>query len=146
MPAEEHVEAANDTTSVSEDTTNNVINVLANDIGPAGSTLTVVTITQGTHGSVMIGPEDADVLYTPNPNFAGTDTFSYTVSNGTDTATATVTITVVNVDIDIEGTSGDDVFLLRLDATGRSAGLCERCRNGDAHLHGTRGFAHAAGV
>jgi hypothetical protein len=57
----------------------------------------VSAVTQGAHGSVT--NNGTSVSYTPNSNFFGTDTFTYTISDGhggTDTATVNVTITNVN--------------------------------------------------
>src|SRR5437667_12581838 len=62
-------------------------------------TLTVTAITQGTHGSVAITGGGTGVSYTPAANFFGTDTFTYTVSDGNGGIdTATVTVTVTNVE------------------------------------------------
>jgi hypothetical protein len=114
-----HIETANDSATVNEDTANNAINVLVNDTGPAGSTLRVAAVTQGMHGAVVIGPNGAHVLYTPAPNFVGTDTFAYTVTDGMGgAATAMVTVTVVNADTDFQGTAGDDAYFVRRDASG----------------------------
>ena len=111
--------ANDDTATVNEDSTANVINVLSNDTDVDGDTLTVSAVTQGAHGTVSIGTGGANITYTPNANFAGTDTFTYTVSDGNGgTDTATVTVTVLNIDTDFQGTNGDDVFLVRRDAAG----------------------------
>jgi uncharacterized repeat protein (TIGR01451 family) len=70
------------------------IDVLNNDSDPDGDALTVDSVTQGTHGSVINNGDD--VTYTPDSGFSGTDSFTYTVSDGnggTDTATVTVTVT-----------------------------------------------------
>jgi hypothetical protein len=68
--------------------------VLANDTGPAGATLTVLSITQPAHGSAVLG-SNGSVVYTPQATFLGSDSFTYTVSDGLgDKATATVTVTV----------------------------------------------------
>ncbi len=49
------------------------------------------------HGTVTVNP-DGSFQYTPNANFYGTDSFTFTTFDGTDTSTeATVTITVANV-------------------------------------------------
>jgi hypothetical protein len=113
------IEALNDTATVNEDTTASIITVLANDTGPSGSMLSVVAVSQPTNGSAAIGANGAHVVYTPQPNFVGTDTFGYTVTDGTGTvATAMVTVTVVNVDTDLQGTAGDDMFLVRRDVSG----------------------------
>jgi VCBS repeat-containing protein len=86
-----------DTATVAEDG-NVSVTVLANDSDADGDTLTVASVTQGTHGSVSINP-DKTVKYTPAANYNGSDSFTYTVSDGnggTATATVTVTITAVN--------------------------------------------------
>jgi len=59
--------------------------------------LTVTAVTQGSHGSVT--NNGTSVSYTPNSNFFGTDSFTYTISDGNGgTDTATVNITVTNVE------------------------------------------------
>jgi hypothetical protein len=69
-----------------------------------GDTLTVVAVTQGSHGTVNLN--GGVVTYTPNSMFTGTDSFTYTVSDGNGgSATATVQVTVVLG-------SGDDVYSL----------------------------------
>ncbi|MEW8057838.1 MAG: retention module-containing protein, partial [Candidatus Thiodiazotropha endolucinida] len=75
------------------------VNVLPNDSDPDGDTLTVTAVTQGTNGSVVIDPVSGNPVYTPNADFNGTDTFTYTIDDGnggTDTATVTVTVGAVN--------------------------------------------------
>jgi hypothetical protein len=64
-----------------------VINVLANDPGVG---LQIVSVTQGANGTVAINPGNTTVTYTPNPGFAGFDTFTYTTANGTAAVTVTV--------------------------------------------------------
>ena len=72
-----------------------VINLLANDSGPAGLTLSITQVTAPAHGTVQIGT-NGFVNYKPSPSFnGGLDTFVYTVSDGLDVATATVTVTVL---------------------------------------------------
>jgi VCBS repeat-containing protein len=69
------------------------IDVLNNDSDSDGDTLTVNSVTQGSHGSVT--NNGSDVTYTPDPGFTGTDSFTYTISDGnggTDTATVTVAV------------------------------------------------------
>ena len=88
--------AFDDSDSISEDGTSTV-DVLANDSDVEGDTLTIQSVTQGANGSV-VDNGDGTVTYTPNPDWNGVDTFTYTVSDGalTDTATVTVTVTAVN--------------------------------------------------
>jgi VCBS repeat-containing protein len=88
--------AVNDTATTAEDTPVDIA-VLDNDSDPDGDTITLISVTNGSRGTVAINP-DSTVRYTPNLNFNGTDTFTYTVSDGdgaTDTATVTVTVTPV---------------------------------------------------
>jgi hypothetical protein len=88
--------AVDDATTVDEDGSVTVA-VLANDTDPENDPLTVVSVTQGTNGSVAIAGNQ--VTYTPNANFNGTDSFTYTASDGnggTGGATVTVTVTPVN--------------------------------------------------
>ena len=76
------------------------IPVLANDTDIEGDTLTVALVTQPANGTVVING-DGTVTYTPNPDFNGTDTFTYRVcDDGTpvacDEGTVTVTVTPQN--------------------------------------------------
>jgi VCBS repeat-containing protein len=70
--------------------------VLANDTDADGDALSATLATGPAHGSLALGP-DGSFTYTPAAGFAGTDSFSYTASDGAATsAPATVTIGVVN--------------------------------------------------
>ena len=74
------------------------IAVLANDTDPDGDTLSVSSMTQGAHGSV-VKEMSGNLRYTPNSNYSGSDSFSYTISDGkglTATASVSVTIKAVN--------------------------------------------------
>ncbi|WP_428637330.1 Ig-like domain-containing protein, partial [Shewanella sp.] len=82
--------AVNDSATVSSGSSV-IIAVLSNDIDPEGDTLTVASVTQGSKGSVTL-LADGRVQYTPGKRFKGSDSFSYTISDGELTATATVTI------------------------------------------------------
>lgn len=91
--------AVNDSRSTPEDTPVN-IDVLANDSDPDGdaldkSSLTVVVAPKNGSFSISNGV----VTYTPNANFFGSDSFTYTVkdSQGATSNVATVTITVTSV-------------------------------------------------
>jgi len=89
--------AANDSATVAEDSGANTISVLGNDSDIDGDTLSVSAVTQGANGSVA--NNGSSVSYTPNANYNGPDSFSYTVSDGhggTATATVSVTVTAVN--------------------------------------------------
>jgi large repetitive protein len=92
----------NDIASVNEDSTNNQIDVLANDtIVP--NTNTVLSIqsvsTPSNGGTVSITSDAKKVVYTPAANYNGTETFTYTArdqSGATSTATVSVQVQAVN--------------------------------------------------
>ncbi len=56
----------------------------------------ITNITAPLHGVVSINPVDGSLLYTPNSNYSGSDTFTYTITDsGGLTSNATVNINVV---------------------------------------------------
>ncbi len=90
--------AVNDTASTTEETAVSG-NVLGNDtdVDP-GTTLTATLGASPTNGTVTLNA-DGSFTYTPNANFNGTDSFTYTASDGTavsNVATVTITVTGVN--------------------------------------------------
>lgn len=90
--------AVDDAATTPEDTAV-TIPVLANDSDEDSDVLFVSTVTPPANGTAVINPENTGVIYTPNLNFNGTDSFSYTVSDGrggTASATVTITVTAVN--------------------------------------------------
>ncbi len=68
-----------------------VIPVLANDSDPQGAKLTVVSVTQGSKGTVKINA-DGTVTYSPAKSLKSSDSFSYTISNGSKSASASVQV------------------------------------------------------
>jgi Cellulose binding domain/Bacterial Ig domain/Calx-beta domain/Glycosyl hydrolases family 18 len=71
-----------------------IVNVLANDTDPAGFALSVTAITQPKDGNAVLN-KDGTVTYTPKTGYTGSDSFSYTVSDGHGgTASALVSLTV----------------------------------------------------
>ncbi len=86
------VNAVDDSATVDGGTTNNTINVLANDT-PAGA-LSVTNVTGVSSGTATVAADGKSILFTPAANSPGTVTFTYTASNGVNTDTAVVTITV----------------------------------------------------
>ncbi len=90
--------AVDDTPTTNEDTAVTVT-VLANDTDVDGDTLSVTGFTQGIDGSVSQEQETNNLIYTPNLNFNGADSFTYDISDGKGgiaTATVNVTITPIN--------------------------------------------------
>ncbi|MEP0825047.1 MAG: tandem-95 repeat protein, partial [Nitrososphaera sp.] len=85
--------AANDDSAYTNEDTPTMINVLLNDFAPDGDDLTATIADGPAHGNVtMTAPGSA--TYTPAPDYHGTDSFTYVVSDGQATDTATVTIVV----------------------------------------------------
>ncbi|HEX7181652.1 MAG TPA: Ig-like domain-containing protein [Thermoanaerobaculia bacterium] len=86
---------ANDDSMILDEDTYFTTEVLANDTdvdgGPVSRSVTAVT--QGAHGTVVINPDNT-VTYTPQASYNGSDSFTYTVSDGIGTDTATVSVTV----------------------------------------------------
>ena len=71
------------------------IDVLANDTDPNRDTLTITDVTAAGHGTVAI--VNNQLVYSYQDDFAGTDTFNYTIADGHGgTSTAKVTVTVTN--------------------------------------------------
>ena len=81
-----------DTATTAEDTPVSVT-VLANDTDPNNDPLTVTGATDPPHGTAAV-QGDGTVLYTPDANYNGSDSFTYTVSDGTHTDTGAVAMTV----------------------------------------------------
>ncbi|MGA9335447.1 MAG: Ig-like domain-containing protein [Rudaea sp.] len=86
--------AQNDSSSVVENSTNNAIAVLANDSDADGNPISITAVTQPAHGSAQI--VGRQISYTPIPNYAGDDRFTYTISDNKGlSATASVSVTVL---------------------------------------------------
>ncbi len=88
--------AANDSYTTAEDTAV-TLNVLGNDSDPDGDSLLLWGYTQATNGTVSTDLS-GNLVYTPNANWSGTDTFTYTIrdsNGGIDTATVSVNVTPV---------------------------------------------------
>jgi hypothetical protein len=91
--------AVDDTASTTEDTPVNIAAsvLLANDSDPDNDTLTLVSVQTPVNGTVSLNA--GVVTFTPQANYSGPASFTYTISDGnggTDTATVNITITAVN--------------------------------------------------
>jgi len=70
-----------------------IINVIANDTDADGDSIAVSSVS-ATNGNVVI-QSDGTIKYTPNTNYTGVDTITYTISDGRGgTSSSTVTVTV----------------------------------------------------
>ena len=101
------ITAIADTSTVEEDGSV-TINVLAND-SFITTAPTALSASNGNNGSTALAESSPEqVVYTPNADFNGTDTFTYSISQGDKTSSAEVTVTVSAVNdaptIDIAST------------------------------------------
>jgi outer membrane lipase/esterase len=120
------------------------LNLLANDFDADGDALVLARVASSANAEVVLN-SDGSVFYTPNKDFKGIDTFTYTIEElgrtPALTATGTVTINVANSDF-VEISSGEnnrslavamDVLCGNLRASSDSAlgagrrNLLERC-------------------
>ena len=87
--------ATGESLSTNEDTALTITkaSLLTNDSDIDGDSLTVASFTQPTNGTVSLDA-NGDLVFTPNADSNGTDSFTYTVSDGTLTDTATISMTV----------------------------------------------------
>ncbi|MBK1792115.1 tandem-95 repeat protein [Persicirhabdus sediminis] len=68
------------------------IDVLANDSDADGDTLSLVSVTNGTRGTAVI--DNGKVTYTPSAGQSGSDSFTYTLTDGNQNITANVSLTI----------------------------------------------------
>ena len=69
--------------------------VMANDFDPQGLTMTIASHTNPVNGTLTLNASDGSFTYVPNAGFSGTDTFTYTLTNGiAESDPANVAITV----------------------------------------------------
>tara|TARA_B100000674_G_scaffold68376_1_gene47178 strand:+ start:11 stop:1465 length:1455 start_codon:yes stop_codon:yes gene_type:complete len=88
-----NVSAIADTVSTNEDTAVD-INVLSNDSYITNAPISLTAI-DGTNGTTSI--TNNIITYTPNADFNGSDTFTYTINQGDKSSSADVTITIDSV-------------------------------------------------
>lgn len=104
------ITAANDVVVVEHKNASVAVDVLENDTTNPGGNLYVLSAESGTYGSVSIGVNDQGeqrVVYTPNTDFIGTDTFTYyAMDDFGQSATGTVTLTIQPTDHSTNDTGG----------------------------------------
>jgi len=97
--------AAVDDARTTPENTAITIPVLGNDSDPDGDTISIVSSTTPSNGSVTVSGND--IIYTPDNGYSGQDTFDYTITDGQgNNVTATVTITIT--DVNVAPTAVDD--------------------------------------
>jgi large repetitive protein len=98
VPTNEEPSAVDDALTLAEDTSD-IVDVFANDTDDDGDPLAVETLEPTADNGTVSCTVGGICTYTPEPNFEGFDTFSYTVTDGqggTDTGNVEVTVTPVN--------------------------------------------------
>ena len=73
--------------------------LLANDTDIDGDTLSIISVQGATHGTVTLSADGSTITFTPDTNYSGDASFTYTISDGngnTSTASANFDITSVN--------------------------------------------------
>ncbi|MGF1492545.1 MAG: Ig-like domain-containing protein, partial [Microcoleaceae cyanobacterium] len=100
------------------------IDVLENDTDPEGDPLTVIIDTPPENGAATVNP-DGMVSYTPNNDFTGPDSFTYTIDDGnggTDTATVNLVVdtppTAFDLTVNIPAESPDPADLVEVTPEG----------------------------
>lgn len=94
--------ASDDNPTVDEDSSNNSFDVLSNDTDPdsgLGDTLTISAVGTPNSGGAVNIVAGSTLSYSPAPNFAGSESFTYTISDragATDSAMVTVTVNNIN--------------------------------------------------
>ena len=84
-----------DNYTIGKNTHDQPFNVLENDSDPDGDVISIIKVDTPTNGTVTFTGEL--ILYTPNPEFIGTDLFEYTIEDGNGGEdTALVTVVVIN--------------------------------------------------
>ncbi|WP_420630755.1 Ig-like domain-containing protein [Candidatus Leptofilum sp.] len=86
---------AQDDAPVTNEDTMVMIDVLSNDTDPDGDSLSVTNVSDAAHGTAVSNGNQ--IQYTPDPNYYGTDIFTYTVTDGEFSDVATVTVTIISV-------------------------------------------------
>lgn len=98
IPAENaRPDARDDSRRMSEDGSLRVA-ALDNDVDADGDALSITAVGEAGRGTATLNA-DGTISYVPNANFSGTDSFTYTISDGnggTDTARVNVTVDAVN--------------------------------------------------
>lgn len=94
LPVNDPPALTNDVVVMNEDSTS-TIRVLLNDRDTDGDPLVLVNVTAPSGTATVVG---TNVVFTPAPNFNGTNTLTYFVTDGTVTNSAFVTVIVLPVD------------------------------------------------
>ncbi len=117
LPVNDAPDAMDDVASTDEDT-ELMATVITNDTDVDGPDTSITLVTDVTNGTLVLDT-DGSYTYTPNADFNGTDSFTYSYCDGgtpeaCDTAMVTITVDPVNDDpviTDTDGTPMDTLFV-----------------------------------
>lgn len=101
IPVNDPPTAVGDVFNVDQNSTNNTLDVLGNDsFAPdSGESLAIFAVgTPNNGGTLSISSDSRTLVYTPASGFIGTETFTYTVTDGELTDEVTVNVTVAPSD------------------------------------------------
>ena len=116
--------------------------LLANDSDGDGDALSVLSFSAAANGTLNV-VTDGSFTYAPNPGFTGTETITYTISDGTTTSSGTVTIEVQNA----APAAVDDSYTVHAGETltiAAAAGLLANDSDGDGDALSVLSFSAAA--
>ena len=83
--------------------------LMASDV--EGDPMTFAVATGPAHGMVMVDPSTGEYTYTPDANYYGTDSFSFSVTDTLGATSNTATIDLTINEVPLAATSGDDVLI-----------------------------------
>ncbi|HEY4417779.1 MAG TPA: sulfatase-like hydrolase/transferase, partial [Verrucomicrobiae bacterium] len=131
--------AGTDFFTVANNSTNNILPVLTNDIG---SDLTLVGVATPPHGTAVIS--GTNVLYSPYTGFIGTDEFTYTNQDSLGTQSVLTIFATVAVPLNLNdhyqvlrNSSSNQLDVLRNDGAGITLISLTQPTNGTAFISGT---------
>ena|GEM_PF-3193082 len=109
-----------DTVSITRNSSNNTISVLSNDTDAGNDTLTITAVSTSANSTMSITPGGGTLTYTPNTNYIGLDSFTYTISDGNGgTQTGTLNIEVKSLwcstSAGVPATEGCQISGIKLD-------------------------------
>ena len=116
--------------------------LLANDSDGDGDALSVLSFSAAANGTLNV-VTDGSFTYAPNPGFTGTETITYTISDGTTTSSGTLTIEVQNA----APAAVDDSYTVHAGETltiAAAAGLLANDSDGDGDALSVLSFSAAA--
>ena len=112
--------------------------LLKNDFDPDNDPIEATSFSTPLHGTLAV-TTDGSFVYTPNASFSGTDTFTYTISDGTLTSSATASIVVGAPALSVSKVPGD------FNGDGFSDILWQNIAGGQAAVWEMNGSDHTGG-